>query len=1083
MPSPAGEWSSFTSPVLTWTGDLAVGQSAIVSFSVRVNNPDLGDNLMVNAVVSAEIGSTCPQGGHGLACSSIVVVLVPVLDIAVTADRTTTVPGAIVTYTVSIANTGQTDYLGATVTASLAGVVDDAGYAGGATSTAGTVTFSNPNLTWTGNVSVGATVIVTYVVTVADPDVGNHLLATSVTSSAPGSTCGSAAECANSVTVLIPGLAISTSANVATATPGDRVVFTITLVNTGQTPYPDAVVNTVLTGVLDDATFDGLIDASIGVATYTSPNLSWTGTLDVGDSATISYDVIVRNPDPGDRVMSATINTLAPGSTCPGTGAHPACTATVTVLVPSLTIGKSVSTPTTTPGGLVSYTIIITNSGQTPYVGVVIDDSLQGVLSDATYNGDAAAGTGTMTFAASTLTWTGDLLVGASATVRYSITVHDPDTGDKLIVNSVTSTAPGSTCPPGGTLPQCSAQLRVLIPGLVITKTADKALVVAGSVVHYTVTVVNTGQTAYAPAGFSDPLTGVLDDAAYGGDALASTGTVSYSNSTLVWSGALDIGTTATITYSVSTYFPGAGRPHPHQHRPVGHGGRQLHFGHRPALLEHRYRARARPRRHQDGGRQPGGGRRVARLHHYGDEHRTGRLRHRHAHRPADRRPRRCHLQRRRRREHRSPQLRRRHHRLDRRVAPRSDGHHQLLRHRQHRRHRRRHPHQPCRVARGGKHVHDRRCRSPVRNLHIRRGPEHHAYRYHALVHPVRCAPHHGRLYRCGHDDGHHEQHQWLPGDRPTRDGSAQRVITGQQRFHLRRSAERTGNRRPRIPGTLGGQRPDRSPAERAVGAARRRGQQRLSGSDPVRGAGHLFGHVGLHRQRPIARTRRTKETHAYRRTPELISGARPHCRLDGGAACHRRYGRRGRRGGGVAQAPAPQLSIAVDDGHPSAAAGDTLTYAITVRNLGSTPVTGLHVTQSVPSGLTFGSADSAGQATPGTVAWVVDLDATGTATLHTTMSVSATPKELLRLATVACASVSATAPPIVCASDSDLLPAGRQSAATKTTTRSGGHATSGARGWFIGGAIVVVAALAVAVLVLRRRRRRRATVSGAESG
>ncbi|MDQ1419854.1 MAG: large repetitive protein, partial [Acidimicrobiaceae bacterium] len=156
-------------------------------------------------------------------------------------------------------------------------------------------------------------------------------------------------------------------------------------------------------------------------------------------------------------------------------------------------------------------------------------------------------------------TWTGDLAIGASVTVRYSITVHDPDTGDKLIINRVTSTAPGSTCPPGGTLPQCSTQLRVLIPGLLITKTADTASVVAGSVVHYTVTVVNTGQTAYAPAGFSDPLTGVLDDAGYRGDAAASTGTVDYSNSTLVWSGALDVGTAATITYSVSTYFPALG--------------------------------------------------------------------------------------------------------------------------------------------------------------------------------------------------------------------------------------------------------------------------------------------------------------------------------------------------------------------------------------------------------------------------------------------------------------------------------------------------------------------------------------------
>ncbi len=549
---------SITNLVLTWTGDLAVGQSATVSYSVRVNNPDLGNRLMVNDVGSGELGSSCPPGVFNPGCQVFVTVLVPVLEIAVTADRTTTVPGAGVTYTVTITNAGESDYVGASVAAGLAGVLDDAGYSGGATATTGTVTFNSPSLTWTGDLAVGATVIVTYVVTVADPDVGNHLLATSVTSSAPGSSCV-AAQCANTVTVLIPGLAVSTSANVATATPGDHVVFTITVVNTGQTPYPDAVVNTALTGILDDAAFDGQIDASIGVASYTAPNLSWTGTLHVGDTATISYAVTVRNPDSGDKVMSATVSAVAPGSTCPGSGGNTACTATVTVLIPSLNISKSVGAATTTPGGVVGYMVIITNNGQTAYAGAVVDDSLQGVLPDADYNGDAAVGTGVLTLAASNLTWTGDLPIGASATITYSITVHDPDTGDKFITNSVTSAAPGSTCPLGGALAQCSTQLQVLIPGLVITKTADTASVVAGSVVHYTVTLVNTGQTAYAPATFTDPLAGVLDDAGYGGNAVASTGTLGYANSTLVWSGALDVGATATITYSVATYFPATG--------------------------------------------------------------------------------------------------------------------------------------------------------------------------------------------------------------------------------------------------------------------------------------------------------------------------------------------------------------------------------------------------------------------------------------------------------------------------------------------------------------------------------------------
>jgi uncharacterized repeat protein (TIGR01451 family) len=68
--------------------------------------------------------------------------------------------------------------------------------------------------------------------------------------------------------------------------------------------------------------------------------------------------------------------------------------------------------------------------------------------------------------------------------------------------------------------------------------------------------------------------------------------------------------------------------------------------------------------------------------------------------------------------------------------------------------------------------------------------------------------------------------------------------------------------------------------------------------------------------------------------------------------------------------APSPPLNIAIDDGRTSVAAGDPLPYAITVRNLGSTPITGLQVSQSLPAGLTFGSADSAGQARSGTVMW-----------------------------------------------------------------------------------------------------------------
>jgi large repetitive protein len=551
---------TYAEPTLTWTGDLAVGQTVVISYTVRVQDLTLGDKLMVNVVLSDQIGSNCPTGEPAPACSTLVSILVPALDIAVTSDRTTAVPGTTVGYTLTIRNTGQTDYPSATVSVLLVDVLDDATYGGDATANTGDVTFADSTLTWTGDLTTGAdTATIAYTVTVGDPPTGDWRLATTVTSPAPGSTCGTAPQCANTVTVLVPGLAVTTSADVATTTPGDRVVLTITASNTGQTPYTGTTITTALTDVLDDAEFDGTSTASSGVLVYTEPDLSWTGTLAVGATVTITYAVTIRAPDPGDRVLSTTVVAPAQGSSCPVATANPACTASVTVLVPSLAISISSSSATTVPGAVVTYTVTLDNEGQTPYSGAVVDDSLSGVLPDAGYNDDAVASSGVLAYAEPTLTWTGDLAIGAGATITYSVTVDDPDPGDKLLVNTVSATAPGSTCPPGATLPTCSAQVRVLVPALVITKSADRSSVVAGDAVGYTVVLTNTGQTPYTPATFTDSLTDVLDGATYSDDAAASVGTVGYLDGVIVWNGALTVGATATITYSVATLAAATG--------------------------------------------------------------------------------------------------------------------------------------------------------------------------------------------------------------------------------------------------------------------------------------------------------------------------------------------------------------------------------------------------------------------------------------------------------------------------------------------------------------------------------------------
>lgn len=74
-------------------------------------------------------------------------------------------------------------------------------------------------------------------------------------------------------------------------------------------------------------------------------------------------------------------------------------------------------------------------------------DDLSKVLDDATYNGDASSGA---TVKGSTLSWSGALKAGATTKVTYSVTVNDPDTGNKKLTNAVVPTDPTGSCATDG---------------------------------------------------------------------------------------------------------------------------------------------------------------------------------------------------------------------------------------------------------------------------------------------------------------------------------------------------------------------------------------------------------------------------------------------------------------------------------------------------------------------------------------------------------------------------------------------------------------------------------------------------------
>ena len=203
-------------------------------------------------------------------------------------------------------------------------------------------------------------------------------------------------------------------------------------------------------------------------------NVFWV----VGSSATLGTTSTLQGTVMALASITVTTGASIDGQALARNGAVTLDTNTVTDpdLTPALTITKTADVSQTAPGDTVHYTIAVANTGQISYTGATLTDSLTGVLDDATYDNDALATAGTVSFTSPNLTWSGDLAAGATATITYSVTVNDPDTGNLILANTVSSATPGSNCPPGGSDPRCSVNVAVVTGVLSISAPASADL-------------------------------------------------------------------------------------------------------------------------------------------------------------------------------------------------------------------------------------------------------------------------------------------------------------------------------------------------------------------------------------------------------------------------------------------------------------------------------------------------------------------------------------------------------------------------------------------------------------------------------
>jgi uncharacterized repeat protein (TIGR01451 family) len=451
----------YAAPTVSWSGDLAVDQVVTVTYSVTVTGE--GDMTLTNVVTSdgcvddASCTTTHQTGDYTVSKTAGPT---PGSDVAV---------GDSITYTVTVAQRGPGAVTAASFDDDLSDVLDDATWDDTATASIGSATFDEDaaGLTWSGDLPVGAVATISYTVTVTGE--GDMVLTNAAVPGENGE-CVPAAdgnpECTTThQTGRFTYAKMADPVHNSDVQAGDVVTYTVTVAQVGPAGVAASVTDD-LSDVVDDATYNGDVTATAGAATVDGPTLSWAGDLAPGEEVTITYSVTVTGS--GNTTLANVVTSPSQAGECvtAADGTEGCRTVHKTGGYVYAKTADPASGTRVHTGDTVTYTVTVTQRGQGAVADAIVTDDLSGVLNSASWNDDVTASSGEVIREGSTLTWSGDLGVGQTATITYSVTVTAA--GPAQLVNAVTSPDERAICDPDGT---CATQHDVPTPppGLAIT--------------------------------------------------------------------------------------------------------------------------------------------------------------------------------------------------------------------------------------------------------------------------------------------------------------------------------------------------------------------------------------------------------------------------------------------------------------------------------------------------------------------------------------------------------------------------------------------------------------------------------------
>ncbi|WP_410974062.1 DUF7507 domain-containing protein, partial [Bacillus pacificus] len=280
---------------------------------------------------------------------------------------------------------------------------------------------------------------------------------------------------------------------------GDILTYTVSFTGTGNTNANNVIFTDVIptgtTFVVNSVTIDGT--TQVGANPANGVNI---GSIPTGTTKNVSFQVVV-NTIPASNVVfngsSASYQYTVNPSQSPVTKNISSNLVSTQINNANVTLTKSTNKQFATIGETISYTILITNSGNTAATNVQLTDSLpNGTIltpGSVTLNG-VLQNVDSLVFVP-----IGTIPGGATFTLSFQVTVINITTQNPIINNAFASylyTVNPSLPPTSKTANSNSVTSTIRLANLHANKSVDKTFAEVGDVLTYTFALTNDGNVA-----------------------------------------------------------------------------------------------------------------------------------------------------------------------------------------------------------------------------------------------------------------------------------------------------------------------------------------------------------------------------------------------------------------------------------------------------------------------------------------------------------------------------------------------------------------------------------------------------------